>query len=120
MDERMVNRGLLEEARFYFAQCTFSTTCNYKAADRLKKSIAKRKLLASVLAIISVLLTFAQLVNATQQLNLTTAIWGISLLASASSIIYQVLNDSLADEQKVRFENTAEQYKDLRDHLLEG
>lgn len=46
---------LLGEARFYFAQCVFNTSCHYAAYDRYEKERNKRHNIALTISSLSII-----------------------------------------------------------------
>ena len=111
---------LLGEARFYFAQCVFNTSCHYAAYDRYEKERNKRHNIAltiSSLSIISLCLTVLCWETSCQVFLRILSLLGI--LLTAVSLIFELYNKEDITEVMCYHKQAAEDYKQLRDSFMD-
>ena len=114
-----MNKVLLGEARFYFAQCVFNTSCQYAGHDRYaqKRTLQKKiAIIISSLTIISIVLTIAGFESCQSLLEFGSM---LGLIATAASLIFEIYNKDDLSEIMLYHKLAAEDYKKLRDKFMD-
>lgn len=110
---------LLAEARFYFAQCVFNTSCHYSAFERYKRERSKRQVIALLLSGLTVLILVLTIIGWEWQCNAFLRLLSfIGLLSTASSLMFEFYNREDLTEFMCSHKTTAESYKALRDSFM--
>lgn len=111
---------LLGEARFYFAQCVFNTSCHYKAYGRYESERNKRHIIALCISGISIILlcltVFCWESGCQETLRILSL---LGTLLTAASMIFELYNKEDITEFMFYHKQTAEDYKQLRDSLMD-
>lgn len=111
---------LLGEARFYFAQCIFNTSCHYKAYNRYKKKRDFRHNIALGISSISIIILCLTLLGWETNCQLLLRILSIlGIMFTASSMIFELYNKEDLTEFMCYHKQTAEDYKQLRDLFMD-
>lgn len=122
-----MNDKLISLIRFFYAQCVFNNKCFYSAYSRMVRMEEKRRKLVYWISSITFLVIILQLcvyqiphleeskniiVNIILVLNI------IGLLATASSLLYELFTKEDITEKRLEYKRIAEDYKDLRDQHM--
>ncbi len=114
-----MNKYLLANVRFYFAQSVFMYKCHYKAYDRLEK---RRKLISnfvSVFSIITIVLLIFQIIGLENNYTLLINIVAfLGLVLTGSSLVFQLIAKEDLSILICQQKSTAEKYKSLRDKYM--
>ncbi len=114
-----MNKYLLANVRFYFAQCVFMNNCHYKAYSRLekrKKMISKFVLGFSATTILLLILQIIGLENGYDKLINVLAFVGLVL--TGASLVFELINKEDLSILMYQHKDTAEKYKSLRDKYM--
>ncbi|MDD2437516.1 MAG: hypothetical protein PHX50_11845 [Massilibacteroides sp.] len=112
--------SLLGEARFYFAQCVFNTSCHYSAVSRINRTRHKRQNVAlgiCISTIIILLMTVLCWECNWQSILKTLAV--ASTASAAASLSFEFYNREDLTEFMIYHKQAAEDYKTLRDNLMD-
>lgn len=111
---------LLSEVRFFFAQCVFMTSCHYSALERYEKEISKRQTIAMVISALTIIILVGSLTcwECNQQ-GLLKLLSLIGSVLTAGSLIFEIYNRENLSEIAFKHKQSAEDYKALRDQLMD-
>lgn len=114
-----MNRYLLSNIRFYFAQSVFNNSCHYKAYNRLEK---RKKLISNIAIFFSgttVILLILQVIgfqNGFGELIKIVALLG--LILTGSILVFELINKEDISMLMFQHKSAAEKYKGLRDEYM--
>lgn len=113
-------KNILSEARFYFAQCVFNTYCHYSAVERIEQQRKNRQNWAIGISATSVvLLVITCLAWEQNWVWLLRVISILSAISTAVSLVFEMYTRSDLTEFICSHKQTAEEYKSLRERLLD-
>ncbi len=113
-------KEILGEARFYFAQCVFNSSCHYAAYDRYECERDKRHTIALWISGTSILLlcfTVTCWESGCQDVLRILSFLGTVL--TAASMIFELYNKEDLTEFMCYHKLAAEDYKQLRDSFMD-
>ncbi len=111
---------LLGEARFYFAQCVFNTSCQYKAYNRYKEKRDLRHKIALWISSISIIILCLTILGWESNCQLLLRIISfLGIILTAGSMIFELYNKEDLTEFMCYHKQTAEDYKQLRDLFMD-
>ncbi len=114
-----MNKYLLANVRFYFAQSVFMNNCHYKAFGRLKK---RKKLISNIVitfSTITILLLILQIIGLENNYeSLINILAFIGLVLTGASLVFELINKEDLSILMQQHKDTAEKYKTLRDKYM--
>lgn len=112
--------SILSEARFYFAQCVFNTSCHYAAVERIdSKRSCRQKIAIAISAVSVILLACTTIAWECECATLLKILSLIGTLATAASLIFELFNREDLTEFMLYHKQAAEDYKALRERLMD-
>lgn len=112
--------AFLGEARFYFAQCVFNSSCHYAAYNRYEKERNMRHKWAlgiSITSVIALCLTVICWETGWQNFLRVLSLLGTAL--TAASMTFELYNKEDLTEIMCCHKQAAEEYKQLRDSFMD-
>ena len=114
-----MNKKLLANVRFYFAQSVFNTTCHRKAYDRFYRKKRNYSNIVLIFSSVTLILLVLQIIGLKNDVELLLGIVAfIGLILTGCSLLFEMFNKediSLSMSQHNLF---AEKYKSLRDEYM--
>lgn len=113
-------KNILSETRFYFAQCVFNTSCHYSAVERIEHQRENRQNWAIRISATSVVILVVTCLAWEQNwVWLLRVISILSAISTAVSLVFEMYTRSDLTEFICSHKQTAEEYKSLRERLLD-
>jgi hypothetical protein len=114
-----MNKKLLANVRFYFAQSVFNTTCHRKSYNRLEKRKKTISNIVTVFSAITIILLILQVVALENEYkSLITVVAFIGLALTGASLVFELINKEDLSILMYQHKGSAEKYKALRDKYM--
>jgi len=114
-----MNKYLLSNVRFYFAQSVFMNNCHYKAYARLEKRKALISKIVFCFSCVTVVLLILQIVGLEQKYQpLIHIVAFVGLVLTGASLVFELINKEDLSILMYQQKSTAEKYKTLRDRYM--
>ena len=114
-----MNKLLLSNIRFYFAQSVFMSNCHYKAVGRLQKRKTRISNIVLGFSATTILLLVMQVIGLQGDLQgvLNVAAF-VGLILTGSSLVLALFNREDLSMSICNHKSVAEKYKNLRDDFM--
>ena len=114
-----MNKELLSNIRFYFAQSVFNNSCHYKAYNRIEKKKRFNSRLVLWASVITIILLVLQVIGMESNCQfLLNMVSYLGLLVTAYSLVLELSNKEDLTMMMVQHKASAEKYKTLRDEYM--
>ncbi len=114
-----MNKKLLANVRFYFAQSVFNSNCHYKAYSRLEKRKKNISTFVKLISGLTLFLLVLQVIGLENDLkSLLNIVAFIGLLLTGISLIFELFNSEDITLEMCKQNMYAEKYKALRDEYM--
>lgn len=114
-----MNKYLLANVRFYFAQSVFMNNCHYKAYGRLEKRKNQISNIVKTFSIITIILLILQIIGLENGLeSLINVSAFVGLVLTGASLVFELINKEDLSILMYQQKDTAEKYKTLRDKYM--
>jgi len=114
-----MNKLLLANIRFYFAQSVFMNNCHYKAYGRLEDRKKLVSNIAKLFSSVTLLLLILQIIGLENDYDSFINILAfVGLVLTGSILVFEIINKEDITLIMVQHRNSAEKYKTLRDEYM--
>lgn len=116
----MDKKSILAEARFYFAQCVFNTSCQYAAANRFKKKQEFYQRIGLTITIVTVICLALTIVFWETQCSIGLRILSfVGTFLTTASLVFELVTKEDIAYIKFCHLRSAEDYKAIRDQFMD-
>ncbi len=114
-----MNKYLLANIRFYFAQSVFMNNCHYKAYNRLEKRKSLNSKIVFVFSGITIILLVLQIIGLQNDYSPLISVSAfVGLILTGASLVFGLISKEDLSLLMYQQKNTAEKYKMLRDSYM--
>ena len=112
---------ILGEARFYFAQCVFTSKCHYVAYDRYSRQRNKRQWIAGCFSGFTAVLLELTIIGWDWECDtLLQVVSFLSLTLTAASLVFEIMCRQDLTELMMCHKHAAQDYMSLRDKFMDA
>jgi len=114
-----MNKYLLANIRFYFAQTVFMNNCHYKAYNRLERRKTANTKIVFVFSGITIILLILQIIGLEKDYqSLIDVSAFVGLMLTGASLVFGLISKEDLSLLMYQQKNAAEKYKMLRDNYM--